>query len=404
VAEAFSDCVECARYEDRGMLRRAATLAAGLPMQLGTQTSRLFRGTVVAVLLALALATIGLGQRSARLEARLSDELARVSGLSDLLEQASRQSLSRDDFESLRREVEDRVRTNAGRIGALEARSGSMTAIVALASASTLFIQGAYGFREPDSGRPLRLVRDATGGVVTNSRGQPVLSLTGDGPVFELPYTGTGFVVRGADGEPRVMTNRHVALPWEFDDAARGLFQQGLEGGLRRLRAFLPEAAESVPLALEAVSDDADLAVLRPGRPLPGIEPLELREGAPAPGDELVVVGFPLGIRALVARADPELIRRFESEGGLDFWTVADRLATEGAIQPLASAGIVGQVTKRAVVYDAETTSGGSGGPVLDASGRVIAVNAAILPEFGGSNMGVPVEFARGLLEPPDTP
>jgi S1-C subfamily serine protease len=49
-------------------------------------------------------------------------------------------------------------------------------------------------------------------------------------------------------------------------------------------------------------------------------------------------------------------------------------------------------------VYDAETTHGGSGGPVLDINGSVVAVNAAILPEYGGSNLGVPVARLRALL------
>ena len=67
-------------------------------------------------------------------------------------------------------------------------------------------------------------------------------------------------------------------------------------------------------------------------------------------------------------------------------------------IAPLASRGIVGQTSDAAIVYDAETTHGGSGGPVLNARGEVIAVNAAILPEFGGSNLGVPVNKVRAFL------
>ena len=51
------------------------------------------------------------------------------------------------------------------------------------------------------------------------------------------------------------------------------------------------------------------------------------------------------------------------------------------------------------MVYDAETTHGGSGGPVLDMSGAVVAVNSAILPEYGGSNLGVPATKMRALLE-----
>ena len=62
------------------------------------------------------------------------------------------------------------------------------------------------------------------------------------------------------------------------------------------------------------------------------------------------------------------------------------------------SRGIVGQVSQATSVYDAETALGGSGGPVLDISGAVVAVNAAILPKYGGSNLGVPVAWVRALL------
>ena len=58
--------------------------------------------------------------------------------------------------------------------------------------------------------------------------------------------------------------------------------------------------------------------------------------------------------------------------------------------------------TTGALVYDAETTHGGSGGPVVALDGEVVAVNAAILPEFGGSNLGVPAAIVRELLDDPE--
>ncbi len=83
----------------------------------------------------------------------------------------------------------------------------------------------------------------------------------------------------------------------------------------------------------------------------------------------------------------------------MDFWTAAERLSAGGYVAPLASRGIIGQVTSQAVVYDAQTTQGGSGGPVLSTAGEVVAINSAVLPEFGGSNIGVPAEHAWHLLE-----
>jgi len=82
----------------------------------------------------------------------------------------------------------------------------------------------------------------------------------------------------------------------------------------------------------------------------------------------------------------------------MDIWAVARFLSEAGHIKPLATRGIVGQATSEAVVYDAETTGGGSGGPVIWLNGEVVAVNKAILPEFGGSNLGVPVKHVRELL------
>jgi S1-C subfamily serine protease len=90
-----------------------------------------------------------------------------------------------------------------------------------------------------------------------------------------------------------------------------------------------------------------------------------------------------------------ERLERLEARSS----AVARRLAEENQISPLATRGIIGQVTSSFLVYDAETTSGGSGGPVLDMDGRVVAVNTAILSEFGGSNLGVPANRALALVE-----
>jgi hypothetical protein len=110
-------------------------------------------------------------------------------------------------------------------------------------------------------------------------------------------------------------------------------------------------------------------------------------------------MGYPTGLRSMLAQSGEAFIEELQKTENTGFWSVAARLAEGGYIAPLASRGIVAQATPATIVYDAETTHGGSGGPVLDMNGDVVAVNAAILPEYGGSNLGVPAAKVRALLE-----
>ncbi len=51
-------------------------------------------------------------------------------------------------------------------------------------------------------------------------------------------------------------------------------------------------------------------------------------------------------------------------------------------------------------MYEAQTTAGGSGGPLLSLEGKVIGVTFAVVRGFGGSNFGVPIQHAQPLLKP----
>jgi len=266
--------------------------------------------------------------------------------------------------------------------------------VIRTASRSTVFVQASYGFVQPESSRPLRLVLDRGGQPIRNAAGEPAISVEGEGPPLEVFLTGTAFVV-SPDG--LVLTNRHVSRPWEFDAAGQALLTRGFEGRMTRFAGYLPGVGEHFELELVSVSDEADLALLC-CIVNDEADYLRLAEGPPEPGEAVLVMGFPLGVRALMARTNPEFVEGLRDAGITDFWEVAERLSRAGHVTPLASRGIVGQVTTQNVVYDAETTSGGSGGPVLSLDGRVVAVNSAVLPEFGGSNLGVPAARARELL------
>ena len=196
------------------------------------------------------------------------------------------------------------------------------------------------------------------------------------------------------------------ARPWESDPTAQSVEEQGFSPVLRRFIGYLTGVAEPFDVELASTSASADVALLRCELPSAGVPALELADRPPSPGEEVIVLGYPTGMQALLARAEPSFVEQLLGEGPLDFWELARGLAAGGHIAPLATVGVVGQVTPGSIVYDAETTHGGSGGPVLNLEGKVVAVNAAIVPEFGGSNLGVPAGEARELLraERPDDP
>ncbi len=400
MTQVFGDCLDCARQSGRGPVGKAAMMFTDLPKQLLTQTARTFRLSVLTVLILLGFGTALLARQSFQLQRRLAAEATRVEGLAALLERTQGQVPTREDLGDLFAELRSSVSTARDRLDALEERSGAEARVIRIATRSTVFVQGSYGFVQPETRRPLRMMLGPSGQPVRNPAGEPAISVDGTGPPLKIFLTGTAFVV-SPDG--LLLTNRHVSRPWEFDPAGKAMLARGFEGEMTRFVGYLPGMAEPFELELVSASDDADLAVLccvvgggeadfAGGE----VDYLPLAEGPPEPGDAVIVVGFPLGIRALMARTNPDFVEGLQRAGITDFWKVAERLSQQGHVTPLASRGIVGQATTQNIVYDAETTSGGSGGPVLSLDGQVVAINAAILPEFGGSNLGVPA--ARALL------
>jgi hypothetical protein len=309
--------------------------------------------------------------------------------------QEDRGALTVSELEELRSEMETSISATLERVEALEEMSESGQRIVREASGSIAFLIGEFGFVD-STGVPLRTIVDEHGRMLLNRNGLPTVSRDGNGPPYRSELTGTAFAV----GTPGLfLTNRHIVLPWEYNQGDRRLRQAGYRPVMIRFLAYLPGFSKGLPLSLAAVSDSVDLALLLCDEEHEHVPALDLSNHEPTPGDEVFVMGYPTGIRALLARTDARFVSRLLEETKRDFWTIAERLAQEGHITPLATSGIVGQVTEDYVVYDAQTTHGGSGGPVIARDGDVVAINAAILNDFGGSNLGVPAGRVQEMLD-----
>lgn len=400
VADIVSDCVDYARVSRQPLVRRIGVALGDLLKSLTLQTTILFRLSVMLAIFALIATTYVQYRSSARLQQQVESEALRLETFSRALYRAQREALSATDLNALRQEMGRHLSAATERLHTLEQRTTASGRVIASAKQSIVFLQGAYGFRNRETGAMLRHAVNEKGQPLLTPRGQPLLTLEGDGPVAKRQFTGTAFVITESGV---LLTNRHVALPWEDDAGVAVMEEQGLEPLLIRFVGYLPNTEEPFDVSLLKASEHADLALLLCSGITDTIPSLVLGS-PPDPGDAVIVMGYPTGLRSMLAQTGNDFIEELQSDADLDFWAVASRLAKEGFIQPLASRGIVGQVSPAAIVYDAETTHGGSGGPVLDMNGQVVGVNTAIIPEYGGSNLGVPVEFVRELLQEADIP
>lgn len=273
--------------------------------------------------------------------------------------------------------------------------------MIAQLQGGVAFVEGSYGFQDA-SGAPLRFAGlDEKGNPDTDLEGKPLLSAAGSGPVVRLGYSGTAFLVsRGG----LLLTNRHIAQPWWHAAAARELESKGFTPRLTSLRATFPALSSPLELRVVALSDEADVAAVAVADPsaVAALPVLPVDPGpAPAAGQSIVLLGYPTGHDALLARLDDEVVKRILEASGGEAARITSELARLGLIRPLATQGHLSDILPGRLVYDAQTTLGGSGGPVLGADGRVIGVNAAILTEFSGASFGVPIRFAAPLLPPP---
>lgn len=280
----------------------------------------------------------------------------------------------------------------------VEAELAAAERIIRAFRGGVVFIQGAFGFTEKGAGRPLRYRGlDANGDPLRDADGQPLFTFEGDAPPVTVSFTGTGFLV---DARGVLLTNRHLAQPWEMDRAALQLIETGLEPRLLELRAFFPEVPIPFDLSVMRVSQQADVALVGfdPGsRKLP-VLPLAAGQRKIMVGESILLLGYPTGFDALLARADSATFSEIRDRARDNPNYLAQELADRGLIRPLTTQGHVGDIQADRLIYDAQTTFGGSGGPVFNLRGEVIAINSMIMPRFAGANFGVPIRFGIELL------
>ena len=298
------------------------------------------------------------------------------------------------DSESLKKQLQE----TQDRLKRVENESRIAETIVQTYAPSVCLLHVVVEFRDKDSGQVIRIATDTEGKPLVDEKGLVSLETEGTGPPLQFDFFGTGFLV-ASDG--RLLTNHHVAEPWWSDEKLKELLDRGAEGFAASYTAYFPGTSQGIAAKLDRISGHADLATLRLQNPVPrqaALVKLDDRREASVTGDAVVLIGYPTGIEGILARAGSDTTRKV-AENAHDISQIVSQLAAQDLIRPTTTQGHIGDVLKDKIVYDAATTVGGSGGPLFNRDGKVIGVNFAILTDFGGSNLAVPVRYADELLK-----
>jgi len=177
---------------------------------------------------------------------------------------------------------------------------------------------------------------------------------------------GSGFII---DNTGHVLTNNHVVA---------GAADNRVEVTLADGRLYLGEI-----LGTDSVTDLALLQLLDVPADL---HPVALGDSDQVRvGDAVLAVGNPLGL---------------SNTATTGIVSALDRPVTAGG------SGDLERVTTNAIQIDAAVNPGNSGGPVFDATGRVIGVTSSIASLQGGSNVGsiglgfaIPINLVKNITE-----
>jgi S1-C subfamily serine protease len=213
-------------------------------------------------------------------------------------------------------------------------------------------------------------------------------------PELRARISGTGFLV----AEGLLATNRHVAEPWYEEAESTLLIRKGATPRLEKLVAYFPGMPTPVNITPTVLSAQGDLAVLRmeASGAVKQLRPLPLAADLPAPGELVAVVGYPMGVLGMVAKAPPAVYEKLAFRR--DDQGAAAELAALSLIRPSSTCGHLGDIVGDKLIYDAPTAHGGSGGPVFNSQGEVIGVNAAYIDGFSGGTLGVSVRALKPLI------
>ena len=184
------------------------------------------------------------------------------------------------------------------------------------------------------------------------------------------------------------------------NEETSALIRQGLVPVVSRMEVYFPGSPGPLLAVTDRISSQADLALVHVD--LGGVKRQVLTfddgDAASLRGEPVLLMGYPTGINAALARANEPTLKEIFSSSHEELSGILTELGRRNLIRPVITQGHLGDVLPDEIIYDAQTASGGSGGPLFNLKGKVIGINFAVLGDFGGSNFGIPARYAEAFL------
>jgi S1-C subfamily serine protease len=390
------------RWIALGALTALALIGVGIAVR-NAQVSRKSNATLALQLESLRSEILTQGQLLERAQK------SREAGTQELTASVSRQLEElRTESADLRKQIstssgaslsdlDNRLKQTDSRIGKLENESRIAQEIVRNYSDSVCLIYAIVGFRDRKSGARLRFAGiGADGNPLADASGKVIVTTEGGTRPVYLHVFGSGFLI---DTAGHILTNHHVLQPWWHNAQAIPVPIDTFEPTIVSMSAYFPGSATPLPVRARGLSEDFDLGLASVDLPESHPRPVTIDQRPPISGSPVVLIGYPTGVEGILARLDEPTLKQIAQAVGDNTEGLVQELARRKLIRPLVTQGHLGVVNADRLVYDAQTTSGGSGGPVFNASAKVIGVNFAILSGFAGSNFAVPISRAAKMVE-----
>ena len=302
----------------------------------------------------------------ARLVARIA-ELESGQASRDVVERVEEElAETRRDLRAAREELED-TRDKVEMLDPVNLEQGRLSGVAAVRRTIVL-VENTTRVVDRDTGAPMH---------VSFLRGAPEANFEGRGEEFVIESSGSGFCV---DAAGHIITNAHVVEP-PNERTLRALASEAnleIEQSLAVVFSGTDDRIEAELVGRAVSGEDLALLAIAPFEDMPSLPDFSTDSPAPPPGSDIYLFGFPLGNIAV-------------QEG---------RTVIASTFRGILSRNVGGQMQ-----VDAGVHPGNSGGPITDASGRVVGVVVSVqsLPDRTAVytiGYGIPIAAAAEIWPP----